>query len=104
MYAVVKTLGHQFTVQESDRLTINRLEGEVGSAIQLDQVLLIGGDSSKIGTPYVVGAKVEAKILAHRQGKKIHGFNYKAKKNIRKRWGHRQKLTDILITKIHPGK
>ncbi len=104
MYAVIKTHGQQFTVKENDRLTTNRMAGQVGDAVTLDQVLLVGGSEPKVGTPFVAGAKVEAKIVRHHLGQKVNAFNYKAKKNVRKRWGHRQRLTELLVTKIHSGK
>ncbi|MFN8139767.1 MAG: 50S ribosomal protein L21 [Fimbriimonadales bacterium] len=104
MYAVVKAQGQQFKVQEQETLIVHRMPGEVGSEVQLSQVLLVGGEKSVVGTPYVAGASVQAKILRHKLGVKVNAFNYKAKKNVRKRWGHRQRLTELQITKINPGK
>ncbi|MER3465790.1 MAG: 50S ribosomal protein L21, partial [Armatimonadota bacterium] len=104
MYAVIKAGGRQYRVKENDVLSVNRLEGEPGSTITLDQVLLIGGEAPKVGTPIVAGAKVEAEILRHKRGPKIRGFNYKAKKNVRRRWGHRQELTELRVRSIVAGK
>jgi large subunit ribosomal protein L21 len=104
MYAIVKSGGQQFKVEESQVVTVNKLEGDAGAKVSLDQVLLISGDKPSVGTPYVSGAKVEAQIVRHKQGPKIDAFNYKAKKNVRKQWGHRAQLTEIRITKITAGK
>lgn len=104
MYAVVKSGGQQFKVQENDVVTVNKLEGEAGAKVSLDQVLAIGGDKPVIGTPFVSGAKVEAEIVRQKKGTKIQAFSYKAKKNVRKHWGHRAQLTEIKITKITAGK
>lgn len=101
MYAIVKTGGQQFKVEENQIVTVNKLEGEAGSKVELGQVLLVG---DKVGSPFVPGAKVEAEIVRQKQGKKINAFNYKAKKNVRKRWGHRPQLTEVKITKISAGK
>lgn len=104
MYAVIKAGGRQYRVKENDVLSVNRLEGEPGSTVTFDHVLLIGGETPKIGAPLVPGAKVEAEILRHKRGPKIRGFNYKAKKNIRRRWGHRQELTELRVRSIVAGK
>ena len=105
MYAIVKTGGQQFKVQQKEVLTINRVEGEAGAKLKLTDVLMVGDEKKrKIGTPFVSGAVVQAEIVRQKRGKKIHAFNYKAKKNIRKRWGHRQALTEVRITKITAGK
>lgn len=104
MYAIVKTGGQQFRVEENQVLTVNKLEGDAGTKIQLGEVLLLGGDKSTLGSPFVPGAAIEAEIVRQKQGKKINAFNYKAKKNVRKRWGHRPQLTEIRITKISGGK
>jgi large subunit ribosomal protein L21 len=104
MYAIVKTGGQQFKVQEKDVVTVNKLEGEVGTKVEFSEVLLLGGDKPKVGTPYVQGAKVQAEIVRQKKAKKIVAFNYKAKKNVRKHWGHRAQLTELRITKILGGK
>ncbi|MCW5946762.1 MAG: 50S ribosomal protein L21 [Fimbriimonadales bacterium] len=105
MYAVMKAGGQQLRVRQNETVTINRVAGDVGSKVTFDQVLMVGeGESAQIGSPLVAGAKVEAEIVAHKRGPKINAFNYKAKKNVRKRWGHRQELTELKITKISAGK
>lgn len=104
MYAIVKSGGRQFKVQENDVVTIDKVEGEAGVKLQLGEVLLLSGDKPSLGSPFVTGAVVEAEIVRQKKGAKINAFNYKAKKNVRKRWGHRPQLTEIRITKISGGK
>lgn len=105
MYAIVKTGGKQFKAAENDVLIVEKLEGDPGTKIELTDVLLVvDGDNQKIGSPFVKGAIVKGEIIATKKGKKINGFNYKAKKNERKRWGHRQTETHIRITGIEAGK
>jgi large subunit ribosomal protein L21 len=104
MYAIVKTGGQQFKVEDGDVITVNKIEGDAGAKVSLDQVLMVSGDNATVGTPLVPGAKVSAEIVRQKLGKKIEAFNYKAKKNVRKRWGHREPLTEIKITKISAGK
>ena len=101
MYAVVKAGGKQYRVEENSVIDVNRLPGEVGSEVVIDEVLLVGDDGgAKIGTPYVEGARVVGKVVRHRKGRKIVGFTYKAKKNIRRRFGHRQSLTQVAVERI----
>lgn len=104
MYAIIKAGGRQYRVQENDVVAVNRLPGEPGSTVVLEQVLLVGGEKPLVGSPTVEGAKVEAEIVRHKRGPKIRGFTYKAKKNARRRWGHRQELTELKIVSIVPGK
>jgi large subunit ribosomal protein L21 len=104
MYAIIQAGGRQYRVRENDVVAVNRLQGEPGSTVVLEQVLLIGGDQAIVGSPTVGGAKVEAEIIRHKRGPKIRGFTYKAKKNVRRRWGHRQELTELRIVSIVPGK
>lgn len=105
MYAVIKAGGQQFKVQEKDIIEVHRIPGDAGSKVVFDHVLLIGDSKTpKVGTPLVAGASVEAEIVKQKLGPKIVGFNYKPKKNIRKRWGHRSHLTELRVTKINLGK
>lgn len=100
-YAVIATGGKQYRVKVGDRINVERLHVEAGSALIIDQVLLIGGDgSTRIGTPVVEGARVEATVEAHDRGEKIVVFKYKAKKRYRRRTGHRQERTQLTITGI----
>lgn len=104
MYAVVRAGGRQFKVAENQVITVDRLQADVGTKIGLEVLMLGEGEKAKFGTPFVAGAKVEAEVLRHRRGPKIRAFNYKPKKNERRRWGHRQELTDIRIVNISSGK
>lgn len=99
-YAVLQTGGKQYTVTEGDSIRVEKLDAEPGAVVDLDQVLLIGGDETKVGTPLVEGAKVTAEVVKTGKGKKIIVFKYKAKKNYRKKQGHRQPYTELKITSI----
>lgn len=101
MYAVIKTGGKQYTVRENDVLEVEKLDVAAGDQVELANVLFISGDKgTMIGAPVVEGAKVTAKVLRHDLGKKIVGFTYKPKKNVRGRYGHRQQHTQLQIEKI----
>ncbi len=101
MKAVIVTGGKQYTVAEGDVLYIEKLDAEVEATVSFDQVLAVldGGDS-KIGTPVVEGAVVEAKVVKNGKGKKIDVFKYKPKKGEKKHIGHRQPYTKVEITRI----
>ena len=102
MYAVIQTGGKQYRVQQGDVIFIEKLNAQAGEAVTFDEVLLVGdADQSKVGTPVVEGAKVEGKVLAQVKGKKIVVYKYKAKKNERKKQGHRQPYTKVEITAIN---
>ena len=101
MKAVIVTGGKQYTVAEGDVLFIEKLNAEAESTVKFDQVLaVLDGDNTKIGAPVVEGAAVEAKVVKNGKGKKIHVLKYKAKKNEKKKIGHRQPYTKVEITKI----
>jgi large subunit ribosomal protein L21 len=100
MYAVIECGGKQYRVQEGDLIRVEKLAVEVGSSIAIDKVLLIGGEKTQIGTPVVNGAKVTCRVMNQDKDKKILVFRYKAKKNVRKRYGHRQPFTSLLVEKI----
>ena len=101
MYAIIKTGGKQYKVSEGDELFIEKLEAEDGSVVTFEEVLtVVDGDSVKIGAPLVAGAKVSAKVVKSGKAKKIHVFKYKAKSNYRRRAGHRQPYTKVVIEKI----
>lgn len=101
MYAVIECGGRQYKVEPGQRLEVNRLEGEPGSEIQLDRVLMVSDDSGvKVGTPLVENAKVSCKIIRHGKGRKIHAFHYKAKKNEYRHYGHRQAITVLSVSDI----
>ena len=101
MYAIIKTGGTQYKVAEVDVITVEKLAAGEGEAVVFDQVLTVVNDADvKIGTPVVEGAKVTGKVEAQGKDKKILVFKYKAKSNYRKRQGHRQPFTKVVIEKI----
>ena len=101
MKAVIVTGGKQYTVSEGDVLFIEKLDVEAEATVKFDQVLaILDGENTKIGTPVVEGAAVEATVVKNGKGKKIHVLRYKAKKNEKKKIGHRQPYTKVEITKI----
>ena len=101
MKAVIVTGGKQYTVAEGDVLYIEKLNAEAESTVNFEQVLaILDGENTKIGTPVVEGATVEAKVVKNGKAKKITVFKYKAKKNEKKKIGHRQPYTKVEITKI----
>ena len=100
MYAVIKTGGKQYRVSKGDKIFVEKLPGNVGDAVSIDQVLLLGGEAVKIGKPLVSGAKVEAKILEHGRGEKVIIFKFRRRKNYHRKTGHRQPFTTLQITDI----
>ena len=100
MYAVVRTGGKQYKVAPEMKVRVEKLEGEVGDTIELNEVLLAGGDSVKIGTPLLEGAKVVGTITDQGRGDKIVVFKLKRRKNYRRKQGHRQAYTEIRVDKI----
>jgi large subunit ribosomal protein L21 len=105
MYAIVKTGGKQYKAEKDDVLIVEKLEGEAGTAVELTEVVMVcDGDKVKVGTPFIKGATVKVEIVRQGKGPKIDGFNYKAKKNERKRWGHRQPQTHLKVLDVVAGK
>ena len=100
MKAVIMTGGKQYTVSEGDVLYIEKLEAEAEATVKFEVLAVLDGENSKIGTPVVEGASVEAKVLKTGKAKKVIVFKYKAKKNEKKKQGHRQPYTKVEITKI----
>ena len=101
MKAVIVTGGKQYTVSEGDVLYVEKLGAEVDATVKFGQVLaVLDGENTKIGAPVVEGAAVEAKVVKNGKGKKITVLKYKAKKNEKKKIGHRQPYTKVEITKI----
>jgi large subunit ribosomal protein L21 len=101
MFAVVKTGGKQYRVNEGDVLRVEKLDGEVGKKVTLDEVLMVGDDKSlKVGEPLVKGAKVTAEVVDQRKDKKIVVFKKKRRHNYRRKKGHRQEITVLRVTKI----
>lgn len=101
MYAVVETGGKQYRVQEGDVVEVERLTAGPGSEITFDRVLAVGDDGSfRSGTPLVDGAAVQGRVLGEIRGEKVIVFRYKAKANERRKTGHRQTYTRVLVTGI----
>lgn len=100
MYAIIKTGGKQYVVEEGKVISIEKLDVEEGAEVTFDKVLLVSGDDVKIGAPNVAGAKVTGKVLEQGKERKIRIFKYKAKSNYRRRQGHRQPFTKVKIEKI----
>lgn len=100
MYAIIRDRGMQYRVEEGQVLQIALLDAEVGSQVELGEVLMVGGDTPTVGTPVVAGAKVLAKVVGTDKGDKIIVFKYKNKKRYRRRTGHRQQYTNIAISQI----
>ena len=101
MQAIIVTGGKQYNVSEGDTLFIEKLDVNAGDAVVFDQVLaIVDGENTKFGTPVVEGAKVDATVVKNGKGKKLHVLKYKAKKNEKKKIGHRQPYTKVEITKI----
>ena len=101
MYAVIETGGKQYTVQEGDLVKVEKLDANEGDAVTFDEVLLVARDGEvNVGKPYVNDAKVEAKVLKQARARKVVVYKFKAKKNERKKKGHRQPYTLVEIGKL----
>jgi len=101
MYAIIEACGKQYKVSKGDVVFFEKLEAEEGKTVKFDKVILVSDEGKvELGTPYVKGAKVEGKVVAHGKSKKIIVFKYKAKKNYRRKQGHRQPYTKVEITTI----
>jgi large subunit ribosomal protein L21 len=101
VYAVVRTGGKQYRVAEADLIRVEKLEGAPGDSVELTDVLMVvDGDEVKIGTPVVDGARVTATVVRQTKGRKIDGLTYEKTKRHRRRFGHRQLLTELRIEKI----
>ncbi|OYD08247.1 50S ribosomal protein L21 [Paludifilum halophilum] len=101
MYALIETGGKQYKVQEGQSVYIEKLPAEAGETVTFDKVLFVGKeDQSLVGTPLVEGAKVTGKVEKHGKGKKVVVFKYKPKKNYKRKQGHRQPFTKVVIDKI----
>jgi large subunit ribosomal protein L21 len=103
MYTVVEIKGHQYKVKAGDLIDVERIEAEVGKTVDFDQVLLIGGTTTVVGAPVIGGAKVTAKVVKQGRTRKILVLKRKPGGSRRKN-GHRQNYTGLLITEINDGK
>lgn len=101
MYAVIKTGGKQYRVEQGATIRVEKLPGDKGTTLEIGEVLLVGdGDSIKVGKPMVEGAKVSAEIVAQELGPKLLVFKFRRRKAYRKKNGHRQQYTALKITGI----
>lgn len=105
MFAIIETGGKQYRVQEGDTITVEKLNVEAGEKITFDKVLMISnGETVKIGAPYVESCNVAGTVVESGKGPKVIIFKYKAKKDYRKKQGHRQPYTMIKIDKVSARK
>jgi large subunit ribosomal protein L21 len=100
MFAVIKTGGRQYRVSPDDVLEIGKIAGDVGTIVQLGEVLLVGGDTPVLGAPTVAGASVAAEVLDHKRGPKVISFKKRRRKNSRRKRGYRDEITVLRITEI----
>ncbi len=101
MYAVIKTGGKQYRVSQGETLKVEKLDAGEGDSVEFDQVLMVGeGEDVKIGTPYVDGSRVTARVKTHGRGKKVDIIKFRRRKHHMKRMGHRQDFTEVEITGI----
>ena len=100
MFAVIKTGGRQYRVVPDDVLEIGKIGGDVGTIVQLGEVLVVGGDAPVLGTPTVAGASVAAEVLDHKRGPKVIAFKKRRRKNSRRKRGYRDEITVLRITEI----
>ena len=100
MFAVIKTGGRQYRVVPNDVLEIGKIAGEVGTIVQLGEVLVVGGDTPVLGAPTVAGASVAAEVLQHKRGPKVIAFKKRRRKNSRRKRGYRDEITVLRVTEI----
>jgi len=101
MLAIIKTGGKQYKVKVGDRIKVEKLPGEEGEKVTFSEVLFWGnGEKIKVGTPLIKGAKVEGTIMKTAKAKKVVGIKHKAKKRYKVKFGHRQTMTEVEITKL----
>ena len=101
MFAIVETGGKQYQVEEGRYLDVELLEGEANAKVVFDKVVMIvNGKKSKVGQPYVAGASAEGTIVKHDKAKKVIVYKQRPKKGYRKKQGHRQGFTRVMISKI----
>ena len=100
MFAVIKTGGRQYRVVPEDVLEIGKIAGDVGTIVQLDNVLVLGGDTPVLGTPTMAGATVAAEVLDHKRGPKVIAFKKRRRKNSKRKRGYRDEITVLRITEI----
>ena len=100
MYALMEFKGKQYKAEKGAVLEVDKIDSEPGAAVDIESVLLVSGDSVRVGAPYVPGVKVQAVVESHKKGEKIIVFKYKPKKDYRRKRGHRQQYSVIKINDI----
>ncbi len=101
MYAIIESGGKQYTVKQGDKLRVEKLPGNAGDEITIGTVLVVkDGEQMVTGTPYVTGASVVGKVIAQERADKVTVFKYKRRKDTKKKKGHRQSYTEVLVEKI----
>jgi large subunit ribosomal protein L21 len=101
MYAVCRTGGKQYRASQGERLRVERLDAEVGDSVEFDEILLVGeGSDIKVGSPFVTGGKVAARVTAQGRGKKVDIIKFRRRQNYKRHHGHRQHFTEVEITSI----
>lgn len=104
MYAIIETGGKQYRVSPEDTVVIEKLAAEAGEEVVFDRVALVNTeDGVRVGTPWVEGARVTGRVLGHVKGRKVRVFFFKAKENIKRTLGHRQRYTKVKVEKIEAG-
>ena len=99
-YAVVKTGGKQYRVEAGTRIRVDKIGAEIGTEVELPEVLMLGGDKVAVGSPLVPQAKVKAKVVGQTKGEKLIVYKIQRRKNYRRKRGHRQQYTELEITGI----
>ncbi|MDR0847281.1 MAG: 50S ribosomal protein L21 [Lactobacillales bacterium] len=100
-YAIIKTGGKQVKVEAGQAIYIEKLDAEAGDTVTFDQIVLVGGETTKVGTPLVKGATVTGKVEKHGKQRKVVTFKYKPKKGSHRKQGHRQPYTKVVIEAIN---
>lgn len=100
MYAIIETGGKQVKVEEGQAIYVEKLPEETGNSVTFDQVLVVGGEETKVGSPYVSGAKVTGTVEKQGKHKKITVYKFKRRKGYRKKQGHRQPYSKVVINSI----
>lgn len=101
MYAVIEAAGFQYKIREGDRLVVPRLKAKEGDEVHFEKVLLLAGDEGvQVGQPYVPGVRVIARVARHFKLPKVIVFKYKKRKNYRRKKGHRQPVTEVVVERI----
>jgi len=103
MYAVFETGGKQYRVAEGDTIKVEKLEADAGASVEFDKVLMVGGDSAVLGTPFVKGGKVTGTVESQGRHRKVRIIKFRRRKHSMKRQGHRQHFTEVKITGISAG-